>query len=470
MKWLLGRTPSARGLAGAVLANISGRLLTFRQNRRGSVLIIFAFASVPMFLMIGAGFDYGRLIVLQSQLNQAADAAALAAVSKSANPSMNLPDQATVSTYFGASVGKLPPDTTYSVSVNSTTSVTSLFVTVNYTATLPTTLMKIAGIGTVSVSGSATAVAQYPKYVDFYLLLDNSPSMGLAATTNDISNLQAAAGGCAFACHQHTFDGNGKITGDDLNDNYHIAKNNNIQTRIDVLRTATQQLTTTATTTQTLPNQFRMAVYTFSDVFQSIATLTSNLSSVQTAANAIDLAYAYYDQRDYQTDFSSAMSYINALIPTPGDGSTAATPMKFLFLVTDGVEDKPVKAYSGTGDKADFWKNGTSGWPAGTQANVKNTQTGNVSSARLIQAFNPATCTALKNTGVKIAVLYTTYLPVPTNAFYNQWVAPLTTSIPTNLQSCASPGLYFEVSPSGGIVQAMQQMFLSALTTARLTK
>jgi hypothetical protein len=56
------------------------------------------------------------------------------------------------------------------------------------------------------------------------------------------------------------------------------------------------------------------------------------------------------------------------------------------------------------------------------------------------------------------------------NAFYNSWVAPISSSIPTQLQACASPGFFFQVSPSGGIAAAMQQMFLAALTEARLTK
>ena len=108
----------------------------------------------------------------------------------------------------------LPEQTTYQVTVTPTTSVDSLFVTVSYTASVPTTLTRLMGITALPITGRSTAVAQFPKYVDFYLLLDNSPSMGLAATTTDISNMQVAAGGCAFACHQHTFNAQGKITGD----------------------------------------------------------------------------------------------------------------------------------------------------------------------------------------------------------------------------------------------------------------
>ncbi|MDB5509953.1 MAG: Flp pilus assembly protein TadG [Hyphomicrobiales bacterium] len=442
----------------------------FRRDQSGTVAITFAITAVPLLGLIGAGVDYGRFLDVQARMNQAADASALASVSRSLNPQMNLPNADAVKTYFRSTVGELPPGVTYTVDVKPTTSVNSLFVTVSYTARVPTTVMQIVGFNFTDVSGTASAVAQFPKYIDFYLLLDNSPSMGLAATTQDITNMQTKTGGCAFACHQRKFDSKNYITGDSTSDNYTIAKNNNIKTRIDVVRTATQELTTTATKSMTLPNQFRMAVYTFSDVFQSIAALTTNLTSVQTAANAIDLAYAYRDERDTQTDFSSTLSYMDALIPAPGDGSSTSNPMKFLFIVTDGVEDKPVKSASGTGNKPDYWKNGTSGWPTGTQVNKANTTNGNVSSTRLIQTLDPALCNTFKNRGVKIAVLYTTYLPLPTNAFYNQWIKPITATIPTRLKSCASEGLFFEVTPDQGIDEAMQQMFQSALTSARLTR
>jgi len=79
-------------------------------------------------------------------------------------------------------------------------------------------------------------------------------------------------------------------------------------------------------------------------------------------------------------------------------------------------------------------------------------------------------CTTLKNRGIKVAVLYTTYLPLPTNAWYNTWIAPFASQIATNMQTCASPGFYFEVSPSQGISDAMNALFKKAVAQARLTR
>jgi hypothetical protein len=89
---------------------------------------------------------------------------------------------------------------------------------------------------------------------------------------------------------------------------------------------------------------------------------------------------------------------------------------------------------------------------------------------RCQEPLNVSYCTTLKNRGVKVAVLYTTYLPLPTNAWYNTWIAPFASQIATNMQSCASPGLYFEVSPSQGISDAMNALFKKAVAQARLTR
>jgi hypothetical protein len=37
------------------------------------------------------------------------------------------------------------------------------------------------------------------------------------------------------------------------------------------------------------------------------------------------------------------------------------------------------------------------------------------------------------------------------------------------MQSCASPGLFFEVNPSQGIAEAMLALFKEAMSQARLT-
>src|SRR3546814_5748695 len=51
-----------------------------------------------------------------------------------------------------------------------------------------------------TISGSSTSNAAKAPFIDFYLLLDTSPSMLLPSTSAGLSAMRAATG-CAFACH-----------------------------------------------------------------------------------------------------------------------------------------------------------------------------------------------------------------------------------------------------------------------------
>lgn len=252
---------------------------------------------------------------------------------------------------------------------------------------------------------------------------------------------------CAFACHDLS----------NANNYYNLAKNLGVTMRIDVVRQAVQQLTTTATAISAVSNQFRMAVYTFGSSCASlglttISSLTSSMSSVQSSASAIDLMTIPKQNynNDQCTDFDNTMAAINSTIPTPGPG-TDSNPQKWLFFVSDGVAD----------------------------ANYPSTCTRSpLGNGRCQEPLTVDQCTAMKNRGIQIAVLYTTYLALPTNDWYNNYIAPFNpgpygpstnSQIAANMQSCASPGFYFEVSPTQGIAEAMNALFKKAVAKARLS-
>jgi hypothetical protein len=255
---------------------------------------------------------------------------------------------------------------------------------------------------------------------------------------------------CAFACHDLSAS---------PNDYYGLAKKLGVQMRIDVVRQATQKLMDTATATQTVPNQFRVAIYTFGSSAKSpglttIHALTTNLSTAKTAASNIDLMTVPYQNYadDTDTDFGNVLTGVNTAIPNPGSG-TALSPLKYLFFVSDGVGDRAL------------------GSPACSQPTTSGSDPQTAKKyQRCQEPLDVSLCTTLKNRGVRIAVLYTTYLPLPTNAWYNSWVAPFSNQIATDMQTCASPGLYFEVSPTQGISEAMTALFQKAVQQARLTK
>jgi Flp pilus assembly protein TadG len=417
---------------------------TFRRNNKGAVTMIFSLSAVVLLATVGLAVDYTNVSRAREQLNAAADAAVLSAVSKVAInnfPGTDMGVGAAKADFMAqANAGKTVTVNSVNLSVVQTGVV--VVATLTYSATIQNTFGPLVKVPSWTFTGSAQANTRLPSYVDFYLLLDNSPSMGVAATTTDIAHMiSLTPDSCAFGCHQKNSNGT-----DNTSDYYHLARNNGVTMRIDVLRTATQSLTDTATQTASVPNQFRMGVYTFSDIFTTIKDLTTDLAGVKTAANAIDLAYAYQDQRDDQTSYDMALPAMNAIMTDPGNGQTAQAPQKFLFFVTDGVEDEPSSTYH---------KSASSGL-----------------SNRVIDTLNPSLCTTIKNRGINIAIMYTTYLPLPTNSFYNTYVknSGVQTAIPTKLQQCASSGLYWEVSPSQGIAEAMNAMFQAAVARSRLTQ
>ena len=461
-------------------SKLSNQIRRFRLQAGGNVGLLFAFALVPAIGIIGLAGDFSVGLMAKRRLDAAADAAVLRTVSKSSNPSLDQPTQDAARATFNAQLGQASNIVVNSTALTSGYVNGNLQVSLNYRATVPTNFGSLFHVPSLALSGSATAVAPVPAYANFYLLLDNSPSMGFGATTDDISRLQSLTPNrCAFACHQHTFK-SGQITGDNTNDNYHIAKNNNITTRIDVERTAAQHLFDSAVKAQTYQNQYQAGIYTFSDVFQTIAPLSSNLDDVSTQAQSIDLAYSYFDSRDTQTSYDTAFSYISALIPKSGDGMSSTSPISYLFVVTDGVQDQPTGTGSGSKDQPDKWvaPSTDTSPPKNASPNLANTLTGNFinNARRMISTFSSGSsvalskCQAMKDQGVKIAILYTAYLPVNDNT-YSTYVAPIANQVPIDLQSCASPNLFFTVTPTEGIDDAMKAMFKAATSgLPRLTQ
>jgi Flp pilus assembly protein TadG len=423
-----------RNFRGAVL-DLAGN---FHRDRRGSIAMIFAFAFIPLVLIAGLAVDYAQVVRVHNTLNAAADSAVLAAVAKTSPgyaAANAMTDDGTIataaaeaSTLFNA---ETPTRTIYSISGVNTSAAKangSISATLQYTAEVRTAFMRVAGIDTVTISGTSTATNGLVKFIDFYLLLDNSPSMGVAATPADIDTMVNNTGSarCAFACHDQS----------DPNNYYNLARQLGVTLRVDVLRTATQRLMTTAMQTAQVANEFAMAIYTFNMNLTTVAPLTFDLATAQAQAEAIDLMPIPYQNwnNDQITNLNLALTNINAAMPNPGTGSSESSRQEVMFFVSDGVAD-----YAGA-------------------------------RGRTIETLNPALCTAIKSRGIQIAVLYTTYLPLPTNQFYLDNVAPFVDTIGPTMQSCASPGLYFEVSPSDGISEAMQALFLRVVNQAHLTQ
>ena len=475
-----------------MLGDLTGRLC---RNRDGNVAMIFALSIIPIIFFAGLGLDFAAATQKRVKLNAAADAAALAAV---APGMMNQPDASAVTaaqTMFTAQAATVPQlniDVSQPI-VTVTHTGLARNVNVSYTANSINAFPNVLGLlngGTAQqywpISGSSQSSSTIPPDMNFYLLLDNSPSMVLAATTAGITTMNdntTAQGGCAFGCHE-TNPASGDVAGNPIVngkqiDNYTLAKNLGVTLRIQNVAAATAALMVSAQQYQTTNSQYNvvynMALFTFANngidpVFPpscstSSCTPSNNLSAAGTAASAVDVIEVcsnnYFgpyqngacqgSNSDEDTEFDTAMSQMNTLMPKPGTGAANSTPQEVLFIVTDGVEDKML--------------------PDGWQTTCNETADG----SRCQQQFDTQLCTTIKNRGIFIAILYTVYEPLPatgngSNSWYNSYVAPYQTEIGPNLQSCASPGLYFAVTTNQDITAAMTALFQASVATARLTQ
>jgi len=432
---------------------VCAHLARLSRDVSANVLVLMAVSLLALATATGIGVDFARGFNFKSALQGAVDSAAIAGAAIYLNAGYATDATTAATKYFNNAVAHVPTNNgvTPTITVSQSAPWT---VTVSASGSINSSFNGLLE-NQIPVTVTATAHGPTNPNIDFYLLLDTSPSMAIAATQSDINTMVANTGpqgGCGFACHQVV------PLNDTLNnpsipntacssggeDNYALARCLNVTLRIDNLRTATQNLMTTAQTTMTSNSAvYRVALSKFDVAFSTFRTLTSDLAAAQTAAGAagnIDMPIMYSNNhlaqndnnQDADTNYDAAMNGINTLMPNPGRGTTANgdSPQEVLMFVTDGVEDEMV---------------------GGT---------------RQESLMSTSWCNTIKNRGIRIAVLYTVYDPLPTNTWYMNHVSSYQAQIGPTLQACASPGLYFAVATGGDITAAMTALFNSAVKSA----
>ncbi|MGY8631264.1 pilus assembly protein TadG-related protein [Bradyrhizobium sp. 14AA] len=470
-------------------------MLRFARDRKANVAIIFALTMVPIVFLLGMALDYTLALRKREQLNAAADAAAIAAV----RPAMLTQTdttvvQATAAAVFAAKANLPGLSATPTPTITVTDTGLARSITVSYTAQSVNNFPGVLGKQTWQVAGSATAKASSAPNMNFYMLMDDSPSMAIAANQNDINKMITAtasqptyAKNCAFACHEaHPNNSNPSSTN---KDNLTIARANNITLRIDLVTNALTQLMVgpwscpqsgvaggVMQCMSALNNTtYKAAIYTFDYALNTIQLLTTPTTAGTKIANISLLTVDHQNcpvlngsggciyTTDYGTDISKGLTDLNAAMPDPGGGTNQSgdTPQEVVFLVTDGVEDKLIPKTGGTCDA-----NATYALP-----------TANSTTLRCQQPLDTTVCDTIKRRNIRIAVLYTEYLPLPTESWYNTRIAQFnsptssTGTIAQRLQSCASPGLYASVQNGGDISAALTNLFLKvASSTASLVQ
>lgn len=438
-------------MSAAGMRRIVRRLAT--QARRlardpsGNVALIMAFASLPLALAVGTGVDYARAMKARSEVQNIVDGATLmGADSLSAKTDAQI--VAAVKTWaaqtYGLGYGTL---TISGVTIDRT----NLKVTTTAALAVPTTFGALMGLSTIDTTVTSTAVAPNRPYMNVYLLLDNSASMGLAATTDGQATMKSYAS-CVFACH--TAEGGPyKIKGKTYYTTYDVSQALGVTLRRDVMNSAAKKVISMIDGVDPSHERIKIGVYYFNTDVTKAQDLTYDTSKATAA-----LSGTYSNLGVDGTYFDTSLTTMRSIVGTAGDGSTAAKPLKLVLMVTDGIQSQRSWVLSGS-----------STWPK-------------------VAPNKPNNCTSIKANGATFGVLYTEYLSIAGDWGYEATVGSTMPSswgsldkgtsasitrrdyLPYALGDCASSGYFMSANSAGDIESGLTSLFDKWIEHLRLAK
>ncbi|MGD9866446.1 MAG: pilus assembly protein TadG-related protein [Hyphomicrobiales bacterium] len=163
----------------------------FCADRRGVTAVLFGLVVVPLMLFTGSAVDYARALSAKERMGRALDAAALAAAS---SPDLTEEQiEARVQAYFDANF----PDGALGKPGSLNVVKGDKIITVTAQGSVPTTLMSIVGIKTMSVD-AFTEVTYKQKHIELVMVLDNTGSMSWSGKIDALKTAALSLTGILF--------------------------------------------------------------------------------------------------------------------------------------------------------------------------------------------------------------------------------------------------------------------------------
>jgi len=444
------------------------------SDRRGNVAIIFALCLVPLVLVVGSAVDFSTATTARNQLQDTADAAALAAAgaanaylttngSSAAQVALATQLATTTSQNFvnaNTNAGLLTAAPTVTVTTVMNASVATVTVTVR--ANAKPAFLQLAGITSLPLTlTSKTTMTPGTKYYQVIFVIDVSNSMGIGGTAAAITALQNNTQiGCAFACHDpnsysaattgclvagyYSLQQVGwtwkQVWTPPVNncDKRAIAKANNILLKIDYVNQAVQSfITQLSSYSGQSPSHFSVGIDTYGTTFTQALAPTTNMTTAQTAAATIDVENAQplvpgnYGYTYTANGLTSALQNLANV----GDGSSASKMLTYVVFLSDAVQDLP----------------GASQW------------------GRVTNLGYTAQCTALKTAGVNVFSIWAPYYAITGDSQYDALVAPINSQLGPTMQGCATnANQYFQANDGPAIQSAVNSTFNLIIANANL--
>lgn len=428
---------------------------------QGVFAIKFAIGSVLLLTGISAAISTNQLVSTKADLQKAADAAVLAAATEAdisladrkingeANFKQNVRDLSGVSHNNTLNVvGELPtnasPNSTITANIDVTAEVSNIFA------------FAIPGLSKLAVSSEAVvgfAPRTTPPFIDLYIVVDNSASMGIGQTKSDRDAMvydteisgELSMEPCAFACHTPS------------ENSYDYYKNKGVRLRIDALSEALTGFVNKAVDEMDgATKNTRINIVPLDKMkVASSYKFSPSLTAAKTEAKNIKLTSG-----NGLTDLQTPLHKINKLIKNVGNGADAENPLVYVVLMTDGLEHFEDPSTSG------------SNLPALSATSEPDPTMGGT----VIQTIKQKQCKTLRNRGVNVIVMNVEYgfpdliwdWPVKNwqDIGYKpdldqlKLVNKLLPDIPSKLRKCASdPGNYFQVEEESEMNIAFDTIF-----------
>ena len=369
--------------------------LEFWRCERGGAALLFALLLPVLIVMVGGAIDYSRAARLEQDLQDAAEAAVLAAandgrlalLSNDISGEQELVayvEQAAIQRFQAKMSSRMSSD------LGSLTPAAALVdgeirASVAFSGDHTSSFLQLIGVSEFNVGGESHASVSLPRYFHITLAFDISASMGIGATSAD-QDMMLDDFGCAFACHMRS------------NSTYDRATAIGATMRLDEARMAALHLLETLENTARFTDQYTFSVYVYDNWTRAIVPPGD--------PNAHDLAYVaskinnevHMNNFDGGTNTARAMRTIAQDLPASGTGTTPANRKQFLTVFTDGVENafyiRDDGSYShGTDDSAVYNDPHLSAW------------------SNVMYALDPDyACTELKSKNIEIFMIHASHV------------------------------------------------------------
>jgi Flp pilus assembly protein TadG len=387
------------------------RACNFIADRSGNFGLALALTLVPMVIAIGVSVDYVRAWNVRLKMQNDLDAALIAAI-KDVDALTEEKLQKKVSAWFDAQADLT--DSSYALSSsNITVNKTDRTIEATARGTIETSFLKIAHVDTIAVAARSAVSGPATSYMEVYIVIDKSASMLLVST----STLQAKLRGdknisCEFACHDTTDPVYKKGTTTKLADSYYdyIKNTYSASLRSDVAVDAVSEVLDLIDNANASNGRIKVGLYTLGEGLSEVLAPTTTISQARSYLkdDSRGLTSATSERATY---FDKSLTTLESKVGVAGDGSSAASPLKLVLLLTDGVQSE----------------RGWVVWWEKPNYDVLNWNTSQSDTAKkrildVVTPLSPNWCAGMKDNGATVGILYTEYLPVPADWGYKATV------------------------------------------------